>query len=67
MDFKVSLPIRLLIMSRKYVNGTNIIYELRHLMVRLGFLKHNHWLNHKEFYHGLKAFYGEAKCKKEYK
>lgn len=53
-------------MSKEYVNGTNIIFKLRHFMVSLGFLKHNHWKHHKEFYHGLKAFYGEDKCKREY-
>lgn len=55
-------------MTKKFVNGTSIIFVLRKTMVSLGFLDdcYDGWINHKEFYHGLKKYYGENICRREY-
>jgi len=52
----------------KYTNGTSIIYELRKMMVSLGFIKNNYnnYINHQMFYRGLKEYWGSKACIRKY-
>ncbi len=50
----------------RYTNGNTILWNLRSLMLALNFIDETDWATYRDFYHKLKAHWGETTCVKEY-
>ena len=49
-----------------YENGTSVIFDLRNMIINLGFIDLKDWETRRVFYFGLKNYWGDEICVRKY-